>query len=98
MTFADDIEEHADGPIEAIVIHAKRGGSWEPDPQPQPVLTWDEARPLLDYSYDKGFGLADCHPITAWTANLVIVVAEYDGSTRITTIQRHPTPHVPTFA
>ena len=53
-------------------------------------LTWDVARPLLDYPYDPGFGGADCHAIWAWTPRWVLFVAEYDGSTRVVRVPRNP--------
>ena len=99
-TFADDIEEAAQGePIEAVVIGDLGWGSgYGTDDRHRPglarqgeVLEWAEARPLLDYEYARGFGLPDCHAIYAWTPRWVIWVAEYDGSTRLDAAPRNPT-------
>lgn len=54
------------------------------------ILSWDEAREALDYSYDDGFGGADCHAVYAWTENRIIGVHEYDGSTNVTWVPRNP--------
>lgn len=105
-TLAQEIEEAANGePIEAIVVGLRRDGDppWRDDPQPEEgdfptpdvVLTWDEARPHLDYTYDAGFGGQDCHSLYAWTASRVLFVAEYDGSTRVTWVHRNPTATTP---
>lgn len=102
-TFADDIEREAASDIEAIVIgkFGWGGGYGETDDNRLPadrlgvVLTWAEARPLLDYAYDTGYGAPDCHAITAWTATHVIWVHEYDGSTSLQSAPRNPVPHEP---
>lgn len=57
------------------------------------ILKWDEIREYLDYNYDGGFGTEECHPITAWTENWVIVVGCYDGSTWVTNVPRNPRDH-----
>jgi hypothetical protein len=54
------------------------------------LLSWEEARPMLDYEYDSGFGASDCHNITAWTPSRVLYVHEYDGSTQVLWLERHP--------
>lgn len=102
-TFAQDIESAANGePIEAIVIGEKGWGEWDdeaneyvPPPYAGRVLTWDDARPLLDYVYDRGWGAPDCHAITAYTRSYIIFVSQYDGSTHVNSIPRNPTPHMP---
>ena len=75
MTFATDIEEAAEGePIEAIVIGEMGWEGYGDDDRHAPglarkgeILRWAEARPLLDYEYDRGFGAPDCQAIRAWT-------------------------------
>ena len=96
-TFADDIEEAAGGePIEAIVI---ANYPWRPhvipENQTNTVLSWEEARPLLDYLYDRGFGLSDCNAIYAWTPTRVLFVHEYDGATGVHWLPRSPFACVP---
>ena len=53
-------------------------------------LSWEAAAPLLDYKYDAGFGLMDCHDILFWTTTKVFYIYEYDGSTRFQYELRNP--------
>jgi hypothetical protein len=62
------------------------------------VLSWEEARPLLDYGYDTGYGAPGCHAITAWTENKIITVVQYDGSTHLVSDLRNPHDHIPGMA
>lgn len=107
-SFAEDIEKAADGPIVAAVIHADQGHvdySYDPirkhDPRFVPpgltrtVLTWEQARPLLDYPYDNGFGVQDCHDVHVWTDERVVYVHEYDGATELEWLPRNPPPAAP---
>ncbi|KKM99808.1 hypothetical protein LCGC14_1144250 [marine sediment metagenome] len=99
MTFAEDIEEAVGKEsIQAIVI-GKLGDHWEepsydsrniPRSKCVLVLNWEEARPLLNYEYDDGFGGADCHAIYVWTRTRVFFVSEYDGATGIASVPRNP--------
>lgn len=94
-TFAQDIEEAAyDEEIIGCVI-----GKWDAyfgdekglgGAPINVVLEWHEARKYLDYEYECGYGLADCHPIYAWTNTYVLFVYEYDGSTSISRKPRNP--------
>lgn len=103
QTFAQDIEEVAQGePILFAVIGASPRNYGTPDERyigadarKGEILTWDEARPLLDYEYDDGYGGADCHPVHVWTENKVIFVHEYDGSTYASYVPRNPSPLMP---
>lgn len=58
------------------------------------LLEWDEAKALLDYEYDGGYGCEDCHPITAWTHARVIFSCCYDGSTWVAWLPIHPMPNM----
>lgn len=101
-SFAADIEAEAGGePIEWIVIGhwanqnpADYGDDWAPeelrDVKTGVPLPWDEARPMLDYSYDTSYGGAKCHPIWAYTRSRVILVGEYDGATWCYWVPRNP--------
>lgn len=99
--FASDIEEATNGqPIEAIVIGKEEWRERHPVP---PELTgipisWEMARPHLDYEYDTGFGAADCHAVYAWTKDDVIFVCEYDGSTHMMAVPRSPVATQPEMA
>lgn len=59
------------------------------------VLTWDEARPLLDYYYNAGYGAPDCQAIYAWTAERVLFISEYDGSTCVMSVPAAPVACMP---
>lgn len=96
----DWIEELAAGePIEAVVIGGMGWGSdynsegieqYNDQPKSK-VLTWHEARPLLDYTFDSGYGAPGCNAIYAWTPTKVIGISQYDGSTGPFWIPRNPT-------
>ena len=97
-TFATEIEKCAGEPIEAIVISGDRSGWGSRDKWPEwagKILTWELARPALNYTYDAGYGGQDCHSIYAWTEHWVLLVAEYDGSTHVARIPRNPTEGIP---
>ena len=94
------IERIADGEtIEAAVVGVHDKMSWDavPDHPVGRVMTWADARIILDYEYDSGYGSADCHPVFAWTATKVITVTEYDGATGPTWFPRHPVDITPGF-
>lgn len=105
QTFAQVITEEARGEdIEAVVIGEFGSGYSEDDPRAQKakavqgmLLTWQQAAPLLDYNWHSGFGGTDCHPIYAWTATKVISIHEYDGSTSVQSLPRHPIACDPQF-
>ena len=94
----DILEEVGQDNIEAVIILAGAIDSWSDTPDPRDIsvelcgipLTWDQAAPLLDYSYDAGFGCMDCHNILVYTSTYVIYVHEYDGSTELRSIPRNP--------
>jgi len=101
------IEDEAGGdPIEAAVIgvHYNDENKYTDDPPARHpdklnrVLSWEEAAPILDEEYNNSYGGADCWPVTAWTANRVIYVTEYDGATGVTSVPRHPIDHEPRFS
>lgn len=85
--------------IEAVKIHCQRyddyyygtGEEVKIDPALlNKVLTWEQAAPIFDYSYNTGFGSMDCHDITVWTESRVFYIYEYDGSTSICNVERNP--------
>lgn len=107
------IEEAAkNDAIEAVVIGPFGWGDWGdledgfredgcpvkiPKDKRGVVLPWDEAKKLLDYDFDSGFGSAECHAIYAWSASLVMWIHEYDGSTHLMTAPRNPIACKPTM-
>lgn len=111
-TFAEDIERAAGGAerIEAVVIGPFVWSSIDDDdPYGQRddqkishdklgrVLSWHEARPLLDYDYDDGFGVPDCHAVYVWTTDEVLWVTQYDGATTIDSAPRNPRDCIPSM-
>lgn len=102
MTFASEIKEYIAGAvIEAVVIGEFGWGGYKDDKERIPhnqygkVLTWDDARPLLDYKYEGGFGAPDCHAVAVYTKDHVFMVSQYDGSTNFFKVERNPIDHMP---
>jgi hypothetical protein len=102
MSFADDIERVAGSePIEAIVIGRDEWGSAEDHLKRSAVvrigvvLTWGEARPMLEYDYNAGYGLPECDAIWAWTPSRVLFVSQYDGATVVEWVPRNPVDGMP---
>jgi hypothetical protein len=55
-------------------------------------LTLEQAAPhMFGWSYNKGFGSAECYDSIIWTDKRVISVHEYDGSTHLISVPRNPT-------
>ena len=110
-TFAEDLENEAgEEAIEAAVI-GPFGWSDMDDDDPYgedriergaPVkrgelLDWSAARPMLDYDYSSGYGAPECDAIWAWTATRILFVSQYDGSTSIHSMPRHPVAGEPSM-
>ena len=85
-----------DEAIEAVVIGEHDRGA-RPDDPINRVITWKEARPILDYDFESNYGSAGCHPVFAWTATKIITIHEYDGETGPTWYPRHPVDVRPYF-
>lgn len=85
----------ADEAIEGVVIGAY--DLYELPTYIDKVLSAEQAKPILDYEYDSGFGCADCHPFFAWTRSKVIFVHEYDGATTVVWVPRNPREITPEF-
>ena len=99
-TFAQDLKEAAKPErIKAVQICSNEenyGFRESRPPIPHEMkdipLSWGEARPLLNYTYDSGFGSQDCHQIFMWTLTRVFYIHVYDGSTSIKSAPRSFTP------
>jgi len=61
------------------------------------LLSWEEARKILDYEFDGSYGGTECHPVIVWTATKVIQTCEYDGAEFLMVTPRNPVPHVVHF-
>lgn len=93
----DWIENIAQGePIEAVVIGGLGRRPWDEQIRNRP-LTWAQARPLLDYTFDSGYGAPGCNAIYAWTPTKIIGISQYDGSTSPFWIPRNPIDCEPTM-
>lgn len=95
-SFAADIEAVAgDEPIEAVVVGSIEDGFssyyFPKGKPPVGILTWEMARPFLDYSYSPGYGGAECAPVWVWTPTRVLFVGTYDGATWVDAVPRNPT-------
>lgn len=102
MTFLNDLEEYiGDEQVSSIVIgemgwdHYNEVGKEISSDLKGFLLNWDEARPLLNYEYDSSYGVPECHSVYIWTKSRVIFVAQYDGSTSITSVPRDPIAVIP---
>lgn len=102
--FAEDIlAQIGYEPIEAITIG--RGNFYSnrevlrhiPDDKINTPISWAEALQFLNYEYDDRFGAEDCYPVYIWTATRVLFVFEYDGSTTVHVLPRHPAVCAPDF-
>lgn len=94
------IERAANGePVEAVVIGKRHDDEYDERDNPTPkigcLLSWEEAKPIIDYRFHAGCGGADCHAVFAWTKSWVIFVSKYDGSTDIARVPRNPVACVP---
>lgn len=89
MTFAEEIEDAVGGAeyIEAIALSESRDVNWN---EIDRLMTWAEARDELNYEYYCGYGSQDCHNIYVWTRDRIYLIHEYDGSTSIISVPRHP--------
>ncbi len=90
MTLAEEIEELAEEPVEAVTIGGAGWGSdyglesfepLYPDRETAPLLAWAEARPWLDHAYDHGYGAPNLYQFCAWTEHWVVFPSQYDGAT-----------------
>ncbi len=95
-------EEAGDELVEAVVIGEMGWGTYNSENVPnyakQPrgkVLSWDQAVKWLSYRFDAGYGSPECNAITAWTSTKVMFVVQYDGSTSLHSVPRHPVDHMP---
>ena len=89
-TFAEDIERAAGGEEILAIVLGARGYKDDTTPNLGVPVKWEEARPILDYEYDSGYGGVDCHAIMAWTETWVLFVCSYDGSTWVASVPRKP--------
>lgn len=107
INLADRIESALTNPPEyAVIGEFGWGGYPEDDPNSKRVpedqqgilLTWAQARPLLDYDYDSGYGSPECHAVYVWSRDQVAWLVDYDGSTSVRTAPTQPTSMMPHFS
>lgn len=74
----------------------------EPSPLPVPfelrgkVLTWRRAKKyMVDWAFEGGFGAEETYATYIWTNMRVIWIHEYDGSTQLSSVPRHPIDCMP---
>lgn len=104
------IEEIAEGePIEGVLIGemgwrgygSEKVPTWKQQPSDK-LISWTEARVLLDYEFDSGYGSPSCNAICVWTPSIcvwtpskVIGISQYDGATNWFWFLRNPIDHTP---
>lgn len=98
----DDLEEGE--LVESVVIGEMGWGNYGSERVPryseQPkgvVLSWEDAKPWIDYEFDNGYGSPECNAINVWTNKRVFWVTQYDGSTSLSSAPRHPTNGLPSM-
>lgn len=100
---ANWIEKAAEGDeIEGVCIGHMGWGDFKSATVPQyssqrkgVVLSWDEARPMLDYEFYAGFGAPGCNAVYVWTKANVMWITQYDGATGLDKMPRNPTDIMP---
>lgn len=92
-------EAEAGEPVFAIVVGRHDHADWraEPAANENVVLSREDGMALLDQDYDNGYGGADCRPFYAYSQNRIYFVSEYDGSTGLGWMPRHPVDGKPSF-
>ena len=99
------IEEAAESEsIEAVVIGEMGWGKYKSETVPGyvdhprgKVLSWAEARPLLNYNFNDGYGAPGCEAIYVWTTMKVMFISQYDGSVSLNWIPRNPIDVMPSM-
>ena len=60
------------------------------------LMSIEEAKPLMDgWSFDGGYGAPECNATYIWTNQRCIWVTQYDGSTNLDSMPRHPIDCMP---
>jgi hypothetical protein len=107
LTFAREIEQYlkfrGSGKITAAIItHRFIDGTHHDDPRnildPSLIgisLTWEQARPLLDYKYNRGYGTIDCHEVIIYTDSMITYNYGYDGLVLLRQLPRSPLHYIP---
>ena len=77
-------------------------GFKEPGPPPVPkdkqgvLMQLEDAKPFMEgWSFDGGYGAPTCYATYIWTDKRVIWVTQYDGSTGLDSMPRHPANVIP---
>lgn len=66
-------------------------------PEPEVLLTYEEAKPFLARKFDSGYGSAETPTMNVWTDKRILFVSEYDGSTSLNWFYRNPTAYNPQY-
>lgn len=54
------------------------------------VLSWEQAKPLLDFDFDDGLGEEGCDAVYVWTKKSILFVTDYDGKRSMACLPRNP--------
>lgn len=97
----ENAEERYGERIEAMIVgphDSMRFGDDEGHlPDECVILSREAGLAKVDQDYNDGYGGADCFPLYAWTKSRVFYVSEYDGSTGLDWLPRHPMVCEPQF-
>lgn len=62
------------------------------------AISWGQARPLLNYEYERTSKARSCHAVYVWTQNYVVSISHYNQLTQFNFFPRRPVdcpPFVP---
>lgn len=99
-TWLEDAERDYGETIEAMVVGQHDNRRWDEPARADEniVMSREVGLKKVDEEYNNSYGGADCYPIWAWTKSRVFFIAEYDGSTGLSWVPRHPTDGKPAFS
>ncbi|RLG52824.1 MAG: hypothetical protein DRO00_05035 [Thermoproteota archaeon] len=61
------------------------------------ILSWEEAKKLLDFEYESDYGKPEGYPVFVWTKTKLIITVIYDGKIWLEALPRNPVPCKPHF-
>lgn len=103
--YNDLIEELQDEEVVEYLVFGDYGwGNFGEKDCPNPIpknkrgvlLTLEEAKPFMDgWTFHGGYGSPECYATFIWTNHRVIWVTQYDGSTTLDSMPRHPVDCLP---
>ncbi len=97
-------EECNENDIEGVVIGQMGWGEYNKEIVPGfekipfgKLISYETAKPLLNYEFDSGYGAPECNAIYVWTKDKVLFISQYDGATSMESVPRNPIDCMPTM-